>query len=79
MGKGAALGSVACGLMAVAPECRRRGLARVMRQRTIEYAKRSGCATLKSCTATCNAAMQELYASLGYRKLYEWSQHMMEI
>lgn len=79
VGKGAAPGSVACGLMAVAPEFRRRGLARVMQRKTIEYAKRSGCAVLKSCTATCNFPMQELYASLGYRRLYEWSQHMMEI
>ena len=79
VGKGAAPGSVACGLMAVAPEFRRRGLARVMQRKTIEYAKRTGCAALKSCTATCNVPMLELYASLGYRRLYEWSQHMMEV
>ncbi len=79
VGRGNKEGSVACGLMGVLPEFRRRGLAKIMQLKTIAYAKRVGCDELKSCTATCNVPMQELYASLGYRKLYEWSQHMMEL
>lgn len=68
-------GAIQCGLMAVLPPFQRLGLARAMQLLTVEYARRRGCPTLKSCTASSNLPMLELYAKLGYRKLYEWAQY----
>jgi len=72
-------GAIQCGLMAVLPPFQRLGLARAMQLLTVEYAKRIGCPSLKSCTATSNRPMLELYEGLGYRRLYEWAQYQREI
>lgn len=72
-------GAIQCGLMAVLPPFQRLGLARAMQLLTVEYAKRSGCPSLKSCTATSNRPMLELYDRLGYRRLYEWAQCQREV
>lgn len=72
-------GAIQCGLMAVLPPFQRLGLARAMQLRTVEYAKRIGCHALKSCTATLNRPMLELYGKLGYRRLYEWGQFQREV
>lgn len=71
--------SMQCGLMAVLPVWQRRGIARAMQLKTIDYAKRIGCGRLKSCTATSNAPMQNLYAALGYVKILEWVQYLRAI
>ena len=72
-------GAMQCGLMAVLPAFQRQGLALAMQLRTVEYAKARGCARLKSCTATLNRPMLELYDKVGYRRLYEWAQYQREI
>ena len=72
-------GAIQCGLMAVLPPFQRLGLARAMQLLTVEYAKRIGCPSLKSCTATSNRPMLELDEGLGYRRLYEWAQYQREI
>lgn len=72
-------GAIQCGLMAVLPPCQRLGLARAMQLMSVDYAKRIGCPSLKSCTATSNRPMLELYDKLGYRRLYEWAQYQREI
>lgn len=68
--------AIQCGLMAVLPEYQRKGIAYAMQLKTIEYAKGINCRMLKSCTATSNLPMQNLYAKLGYKKVYEWIQCM---
>lgn len=72
-------GAIQCGLMAVLPPFQRLGLARAMQLRTVEHAKRIGCPSLRSCTATTNRPMLELYDRLGYRRLYEWAQYQREV
>ena len=72
-------GAIQCGLMAVLPPFQRLGLARAMQLLTVEYAKRTGCPSLRSCTATSNRPMLGLYERLGYRRLYEWAQYQREI
>ena len=71
--------AIQCGLMAVLPEYQHKGIAKAMQLKTIDYARKIGCPVLKSCTATCNTPMQQLYEKLGYVKRYEWAQYMMEL
>jgi len=72
-------GAIQCGLMAVLPPFQRLGLALAMQLLTVEHAKRIGCPSLKSCTATSNRPMLELYGKLGYRRLYEWAQYQRAV